>query len=476
MTQLPTKTRFAPSPTGRLHAGNLRTALFNALLARRDGGRFLLRIEDSDGARTDPAALDTIQADLRWLGLDWDEGPGGVLPPRDWRQSARADVHAEAIAALLEAGQAYPCFCSAERLAALREQQRSAGKPPRYDGCCARLDRVDVERRQAGGEPAVVRLRLPDSGTIRFDDLVRGQQAFAFEALGDPVLQRADGRASFLLANAIDDARMGVTHVLRGEDHLSNTPHQMVLLEALGLTPPQYGHVGLVVDEAGAPLSKRTGALGVADLRARGYLPEAVINHLARLGNPEPDDALADLDALAAVFRPERLSRGPARFDIAQLDHWQAEAMARLSDEQLLQALEADRVPADRRQAFVQLVRGNLRRLDDLADWADRLCAPAPGFTFEPEEPVMEAGPAFFLAAAAVLDERHGDGWAALRPALEAATGCRGGRLMKPLRLALTGLPSGPALGDLIEFMPADIRRARLHEAADRAAGAQSNA
>ncbi|WP_222519246.1 glutamate--tRNA ligase [Spiribacter salinus] len=476
MTTTSVKTRFAPSPTGLLHAGNLRTALFNALMAWRHDGTFLLRIEDSDTERTDPHALEAIQADLHWLGLHWDEGPGAASPPAQWQQSARAADYSRAVAGLLETGAAYPCFCSAERLAALRDQQRAAGAPIRYDGCCARIDAADARQRQAAGEPAVIRLRLPDGDTVAFEDLVRGHQSFALDALGDPVVQRADGRVSFLLANAIDDALMGVTHVLRGEDHLSNTPRQLVLLNALDLPTPQYGHVGLVVEDDGAPLSKRTGAPGVGELRRAGYLPEAVVNYLARLGNSGPGDGLETLDTLAARFEPERLGRGPARYDAAQLDHWQAEAMATLPEARLLEAVEPAWVPAEKRADFVRLVRANLKTLGDLQDWAERLCAPAPAFTEAATAAVTGADPEFFRAAIQTLETADDMDWAVLRPALESATGCRGGQLMKPLRFALTGLGYGPGLGDVIAFMPADIRRTRLNKAAEQAAGAQPNA
>ncbi len=487
MTALPVRTRFAPSPTGLLHAGNLRTALFNLLLARHCDGEFLLRIEDSDASREQADAVAAIVADLRWLGFDWDTGPSLGQPESAWRQSARRERHADVLRQLLVQGHAYRCFCTPERLAELRAAQQRAGSAPRYDGHCAGLDSHEARARTEAGEPAAIRLRLPAAGHIEFEDVVRGRQAVEARHLGDPVLQRADGSAAFLFANAMDDADAGITHVIRGEDHLSNTPRQIVLLQALGLEPPRYGHVGLVVDAAGAPLSKRRGAPGVESLARDGYRPAAIVNYLARLGSGVESDGLLDIDALAERFEVGRLGRGPARFDLAQLDHWQGLAMADASTAELLEHLGPTPGSAEKRERLVALVRRNLSTMGDLDDWAVRLCDPdlpvltpdgSPGADASALlAPVREAPAGFFDTVRATLDARAPEDWATLRPALEAATGCRGGRLMKPLRLALTGYAHGPAIGDIIDFMPADTRRARLQRAAAMAApGAQPDA
>ncbi len=475
MTATPVKTRFAPSPTGRLHLGNLRTALFNCLLARHHGGEFLLRVEDSDLARNQADGVANLQADLRWLGLEWDEGPGGGQPASEWQQSARGAIHHQAVDQLLDNGLAYPCFCSAERLQSLRAEQKKAGLPPRYDGHCAGIPAGVAAARLAAGESASIRLLMPGAGTIGFDDLLRGRQTFSAEALSDPVIRRADGSAAFLLANAVDDAQIGITHVIRGEDHLSNTPRQIVLLESLGLEAPGYGHVGLVVNTDGTPLSKRTGAAGVDELARQGYRPEAVINYLARLGGSISTDELHGLDALAERFTVQGLTRGPARFDRTQLDHWQTKAMAHLSADELGDAAAAAGVPADLQASFTALVHPNLKTLADVDDWARRLCDSAAEVLDPAATPagdlavIIEVSPAFFLAARDALDACSTSDWATVRPALEAATGTRGGRLMKPLRLALTGLGYGPTIGEIIEFMPAATRRARLARAAELA-------
>ena len=473
MSNITVKTRFAPSPSGALHAGNLRTALFSWLLARHKGGKFVLRIEDSDSARLDSAAIEGIQADLRWLGLDWDEGPGEATDPVHWRQSARTEIYAQAAETLLQQGDAYLCFCSAERLAALRAQQQAAGKPPRYDGCCSGLATSEAKQRQQGGEPAVVRLRMPDRGALGFKDLVRGSQSVAAAALGDPIIQRADGSAAFLFANALDDAKMGITHVLRGEDHLSNTPRQQILLARLGYEPPHYGHVSLVVGADGAPLSKRSGAVGIASLREAGYRPEAIVNYLARLGNPVADEQLLDLNGLAEHFDPSRLSRSPARFDFAQLDHWQSEAMSALPQSTLLSYLHFPGVPVDQRGALADLVQPNLSRADEIEAWAVRLFDPAL-IPIADEKPLQKAGATFFEQVDSVLTDSGDADWSVLRPLLESTTGQRGGAMMKPLRLALTGLSHGPALGEVIRVMPATIRQARLQRALAIAAAGDS--
>ncbi|HET7369399.1 MAG TPA: glutamate--tRNA ligase, partial [Gammaproteobacteria bacterium] len=299
----PIRTRFAPSPTGLLHLGNVRTALFSALAARAGGGDFVLRVEDTDAARSRPEWIEALLDDLRWLGVEWAEGPdvGGSRGP--YRQSERAAIYNDHFKRLIDVGHAYACFCTPAELAASREAQRAAGQPPRYAGTCANLSKVEIEAKRQSGVPAALRFRVPAGIELRFDDVVRGPQTFVSDAIGDFVIRRADGTPAFFFCNALDDALMGVTHVLRGEDHLANTPRQMLLLEALDLTAPRYGHLGLLVGDDGAPLSKRHGSASLHDLRERGVLPGAVLNYLARLGHHYADDpGHADFAALAAAF------------------------------------------------------------------------------------------------------------------------------------------------------------------------------
>ena len=465
------KTRFAPSPTGLMHLGNVRTALFNALVARAAEGRFLLRIEDTDRERSDSRYVESLQEDLHWLGLDWQDGPGCAQPPGGAFQSEREEVYAELFSHLREQGRAYPCFCSERELDRVRAAQRAAGKPPRYPGTCAGLSREEAEVRLAAGESATLRFRVGDDRDVEFDDLVRGHQCFRAGEIGDFVIRRADGSAAFFFSNAVDDALMRVTDVLRGEDHIANTPRQLMILEALALPAPRYGHISLIVGGDGAPLSKRNGSRTVAELRQAGYLPAAVVNYLARLGHHLEDGRLLGLDELAASFRLDRLGRAPARFDPAQLDHWQAEAVRVAPLDELCGWLQPGSVPADREAAFVEALRPNVRFPGELRDWAAVLFG-EPRWSESARVGLREAGADFFLAVARAY-EAHGTDWAAFTGATREATGRKGRRLFLPLRLALTGREHGPELAAVLRLLPPDTVRQRLHAAAD-AAGARS--
>ena len=459
------RTRFAPSPTGLLHLGNARTALFTWLLARSRGGAFLLRLEDTDAARVDPAAEAALLEDLRWLGLDWEEGPDVGGPRGPYRQSGRQALHEAQLSRLRERGLAYPCFCTEAELARARAGQRARGLPPRYPGTCAGLDPEEAARRLARGEPAAWRLRLPREGEVAFEDLVRGPQRFRCAELGDFVLRRPDGRFTFLFANAVDDALMGITHVLRGEDHLSNTPRQLLLLEALELEPPRYGHLPLLLGPDGAPLSKRRGARPLRAWRREGYLPQALRNHLARLGHHYAPEGLLDTGALARGFALERVGRAPARHDEGRLRRWQRLAVDALPGEALERWLDGalEGVPAGRRRAFAEAVRPNVLLPAEAAAWARRLYGPPPPLAGEALEAAREAGEAFYRTAREALEvaSQQGEGWPrAFLEALAGATGRRGGRLYRPLRAALTGGLQGPAVPELLGLLgPEEVAR-----------------
>ena len=276
--------RYAPSPTGRLHAGNVRTAVFNWLLARGQGGSFILRIEDSDAERSTREFEAGIVRDLRWLGLDWDEGPdvGGAHGP--YRQSERLHLYQSYAKELLGADLAYHCFCSVAQLEAERQAAMAASRPPRYAGTCRRLSKEQAQARLAAGARAAVRFRVPDDRDVAFTDVVRGDVRFEHDVIGDPVIVRGDGTPAYNFAVVVDDALMEITHVVRGEDHLSNTPRQVLLYEALGFRVPVFAHVSLVMGPDHSPLSKRHGATSVAEFRSKGYLPEALVNYLALIG------------------------------------------------------------------------------------------------------------------------------------------------------------------------------------------------
>jgi glutamyl-tRNA synthetase len=296
-------TRFAPSPTGALHPGNARTALFSFLFARAGNGRFLLRIEDTDQARGSAGHAAAQMADLDWLGIAWDAGPDRDDGRGPYRQSERGAIYREHYHCLEQLGHAYPCFCTATELDVARKTQLASGRPPRYPGTCRSLDATARAARLASGRRPALRFRVPESGSIAFDDLVRGPQSIETAGLGDFLIRRADGGTVFFFCNAVDDALMGVTHVLRGDDHLSNTPRQLLLLQALALPRPIYGHLPLLLDPDGLPQSKRRNSVTIAQLREEGFLPEAVSNYLLRLGHHGAPDRWIDRDGLTAVFR-----------------------------------------------------------------------------------------------------------------------------------------------------------------------------
>jgi len=465
------RTRFAPSPTGALHLGNARTALFNWLFARGRGGRLVLRSEDTDVARSDTVHLEGLQRDLHWLGLDWDEGPDIGGPYAPYAQSARMDVYRGYLDQLVAADRAYPCFCTREELEIARRRQRAAGRPPRYPGTCAHLDAAARAQRRAEGREATLRFRVPGEGINGFEDLLRGRQEWRPGDVGDFVIARSDGTPAFLFANAVDDALMDITHVLRGEDHLSNTPRQVLVLETLALRVPAYGHFPLILGEDDRPLSKRHGAASVADLRDAGYRPEAIVNHLARIGYTPGTEQLATADALARDFEPTRVARSSGRHDPRALDGWQDRALDGLDDRALWDWLEAT-APADAPPlpvdgaTFVAAVRANVRLPDDAWHWARALFDPAAVPDGDARAEIAAAGPGFFRAALAVeTPDPHAD-FRAWARAVGQASGRRGRGLFRPLRAAITGAVEGPELTAVVPLVPRELFHERLQACA----------
>ena len=464
MTTEIVKTRFAPSPTGYLHLGNVRTALFNTFLARRRGGQFLLRIEDTDRERSRPEYVAALLEDLHWLGLDWQEGPevGGARGP--YAQSERAAIYADYYQRLETTGQAYPCFCTPAELALSRKAQLSAGRPPRYAGTCARLSEAERCARLERGLQPTLRFRVPAGRTVEFTDRVRGLQRFASDDIGDFVIRRADGTPQFFFANAVDDALMGITHVLRGEDHLANTPRQLLLLEALELPAPEYGHLALIIGADGGPLSKREGDLSLRELRAAGYLPEALLNYLARLGHVYDRDEWLEPAELAAGFALEHLGRASARYDAAQLLHWQSEAVRRMDPDRLwlwMGTTVPQYVAPDSRDDFIATVRPNIRFPADAAFWAERLFNADLTLSAESRAVIVAAGSAFFTHALAAYAQ-HGAAYSRLVEDLKRRTGLKGKHLFMPLRAALTGETHGPELARVLDLMAPERVRRRL--------------
>jgi len=453
--------RFAPSPTGQLHVGNARTALFNWLLARGNSGTFLLRIEDTDLERSSRASEAAILEDLRWMGLDWSEGieAGGDVGP--YRQTERLHVYRAHTVELLSRGQAYRCFCSAEQLEADRQQALAAGLPPQYPGRCRDIPADVARRRVENGEKAVIRFRVPADREIVFPDVVRGEVRFHTSVIGDPVIVRSDGVPAYNFVVVIDDALMGITHVIRGEDHISNTPRQILIYEAFGWTPPVFAHVSLVMGPDHAPLSKRHGATSVAEFRARGYLPEALTNYLALLGwSPGEGEELLPLDELATRFRLEDVGKSAGVFDVEKLawvnrHYLKAAAPVRLAALSVAYLKSAGWLlePTPRDLAFlaqiVPPIAASVDRLEQvpsrlkfLFDYSAERTLMAPGALQEAQSAraVVMALAEELASAPPMLDR---DTFRATAARVKDRTGQKGKALFHPLRLVLTGESEG---------------------------------
>jgi nondiscriminating glutamyl-tRNA synthetase len=456
-------TRFAPSPTGEVHLGNARTALFNFLLAHRAGERFILRIEDTDTERSREEHTTAVMEDLRWLGLEWDVGPDKEDAHGPYRKSQRAAVYARHFEILERNGSVYPCFCSPLELEISRKAQLAAGRPPRYAGTCRKLTPEQREQKRAQGIKPSMRFHVPLGRRIEFVDFVHGPQSFLSDDIGDFVILRADGTAAFFFSNAVDDATMGVTQVLRGEDHLTNTPRQLMILEALGLSAPRYGHISLIVGMDGAPLSKRHGATSVREYRERGYRPEALVNHLFRLGHSSAEHGFLSLEQMARAFDPAHLGHAPARFDEQQLNVWQKEAAHRLPIDEARRWLGLTIVPGDHdiERRFLEAVMPNVVLPQDAQPWVDVVFGGPVTLSDADSAIIRDAGAEFFTAAARAAEE-NGNDWAAITAAVKAATGKKGAQLYMPLRVALTGRAHGPELAPLLKLMPPGKARERL--------------
>jgi glutamyl-tRNA synthetase len=462
--QAATVTRFAPSPSGNLHLGNARTALFSFLLAHRVGGRFILRIEDTDATRSSEEFCRNQQEDLAWLGLNWDAGPGREDGRGPYRQSQRVASYELHFDTLERARRVYECFCTPLELEVARKSQIAAGKPPRYAGTCRQLSGAQRDARRAAGLSATLRFRVPLGERVEFLDFVHGAQSFQSDDIGDFIVRRADGSAAFFFSNAVDDAAMGVTHVLRGEDHLANSPRQILILQALQLPVPAYGHVALLFGADGTPLSKRHGAMSVREYREQGFTAAALCNLLFRLGHSSPDNTLLDLAAMARAFEPAHLGRAPAHFDAAQLRAWQKESIKLMTAKQIEAWLGAQLpagLPTAARTAFIEAVRPNIVLPEDVAQWCQIVFGELPVLGALEQAVIDEAGPDFFAAAAAAAGADPRD-FRAIAAATGTATGRKGKALFQPLRVALTGLTHGPELAPLLRAMPEGSAQARL--------------
>lgn len=437
-------TRFAPSPTGRLHVGNIRTALHNWLLARKHGGRFLLRIDDTDAARSEERFVEAIREDLAWLGLDYDD---------EARQSARLELYEQAFARLQASGRVYPCYETAQELDLKRKIALGRGLPPIYDRAARKLSEADRAAKEADGVTPHWRFLLDHDAAIEWQDGIRGPQHFDAAQLSDPVVRRADGSWLYMLPSALDDIEMGVTDVLRGEDHVSNTAVQLQMFTALGAEPPRFAHEALLVGSEGK-LSKRLGALGADALREQGIEPEAVVALLARLGTSQPVEPILSRASLVETFDLAHFGRAPARFDEAELARLNTAIVHQLPYEHV-----SAKLPQGMEQAAWEAIRPNLERVGDAADWWSVVTGPV-------EPPSLDPETRDYLALAEQALVWSGDPWGTLTQALKQATGRKGKALFLPLRQALTGRDSGPDMHALLPLIGEAEARRRLQAAA----------
>lgn len=471
-----TRVRFAPSPTGYLHVGGARTAIFNWLFARHAGGVFILRIEDTDAERSSSESEKSLLEDLRWLGLDWDEGPVIGGPSAPYRQSERLGIYRGKAAELMEHGHAYPCFCTDEDLNRKREEALAKNESPHYDGTCRRLTREDIALNRAASIPEVVRFRVPE-GEVKIDDAIRGEVALATTMVGDFVLLRSNGLPTYNFAAVVDDHLMNITHVLRGEEHLPNTLRQVLLYRAFGYDLPVFGHLSLILGEDRSKLSKRHGASSVSELRAGGFLPAAVMNYLALLGwSHSEEKEVLSREELIADYSLDRVNKSPAIFDMTKLRWVNGMHIRSLPPEKLFPKADGF-IPDAIKTLYGEAKRMEIFRLiqekiDTLADI--RTFAPMFANEIEIGDEGREAlgwgsSRAVLSAFAEELRACAGDPTAEqAKEFIKAAgkrSGAKGKELYFPIRAAVTGSVHGPDLAGVIAVKGRDMVLALLAKA-----------
>lgn len=477
------RVRFAPSPTGYLHVGGARTALYNYLFARSRGGTFVLRIEDTDVERSTEASVEAILAGMRWLGLSWDEGPGVGGDHGPYFQSQRHAQYAAHARKLLESGHAYPCFCTAEELEARREAQVAGGEDPKYDGLCRALPAAERAARLAAGAPYALRFATPADGESAWDDVVRGRVAFRNDVLDDFVLVRTDGLPTYNFACVVDDAAMAITHVVRGDDHISNTPRQLLIYGALGAAPPVFAHASMILGPDGKRLSKRHGATSVEAFGELGFVPEGMVNFLALLGwSYDGKTELFSLAELEALFTLEKIGANPATFDTQKLEWVNAQHLKRLPEAERVRRVEAflasrgidlsSRSP-EWRGAFVRALGERLRTLADAETvgafalheavqidpeaWADLAARDHAGPRLRALAAQLAADAEFSLASLEAGTR-----------ALATELGVKAGELIGLARVALTGRKAAPGIFEVMWLVGRERCVARLAAAAGR--------
>lgn len=457
------KTRFAPSPTGYLHVGGARTALFSWLYARRHGGIFVLRIEDTDRERSTPESVQAILDGMQWLGLDYDEGP--------YYQTQRMERYAEVIEQLLGSGQAYRCYCSKERLETLRNEQLANKEKPRYDGYCRHRSAPAAE-----SAPYVVRFRNPSEGEVSFDDQIRGTIVFSNSELDDLIIARSDGTPTYNFTVVVDDMDMAITHVIRGDDHVNNTPRQINILKALGATPPVYAHVPMILGDDGKRLSKRHGAVSVMQYREEGYLAEALLNYLVRLGWSHGDQEVFSREEMVALFDLGQVSKSAAAFNTGKLQWLNQHYIKQSDSEQLAQGLEYQllRTGVDTRQgpplvAVAELQRERAKTLVEMADnsrfFFEDFSAYDEQAAGKNLKPAVLAGLKALYEAFAALGQWQADAIHEALLAVAEANALKLGKLAQPLRVAVSGGAVSPPIDATVALLGRETALARLQRA-----------
>ena len=477
---IPVRVRFAPSPTGFLHVGGLRTALYNFLFARHHGGRFILRIEDTDQSRKVEGAAENLIDTLAWTGIRYDEGPGREGNCGPYVQSERLQHYKEHAARLVREENAYYCFCTTQRLEEVRQRQMAMKLPPSYDRHCRDLPRSEAEKRRAAGEPSVIRMKVPIGGEMTFEDLIRGNVTIAHKILDDQVLIKSDGFPTYHLAVVVDDHLMGISHVIRGEEWLSSTPKHILLYRYFGWELPRFAHLPLLLNPDKSKLSKRQGDVAVEDYKAKGYLKEAIVNFVAFLGwNPGDEREIFAMDELISEFRLERVGKSGAVFNIEKLNWMNFQHLRRKSDLEVLGLLKEylRHSPAGTQKEFddaylMSVILAMRERVTFVKDFAEK----SPYF-FEPPrqyEPAVvkkrwkESTPAHvkaFLENLASLGNPRKEDYEAALNHTAVALNIPAGELIHPLRLALSGMGAGPGLYEIMAVLGKEETDRRIRRA-----------
>lgn len=477
------KVRFAPSPTGPFHIGGARSALFNWLVARHADGTFLVRIEDTDLKRSTKESEENIKDSLKWLGMNWDEGIDVGGPHGPYRQTERLDLYKKEVQRLLDEGKAYYCYCSAEELEVSRKAQLDAGKTPIYDEHCRHLTEEEKAKYEAGGRKPVVRLKVRKDGVFAFDDMVRGHVEFQAAGVGDFIIMKSDGIPVYNFAVVIDDAFMEVTHVIRAEEHLSNTPRQLAIYEALGYKPPKFGHISLILGEDHKKMSKRHGATSVTEYRNMGYLPEAVVNYLALLGwTPKGEQEIFTEEELIKQFSMKRVSSNDAVFDINKLNWINFQYMKKLDADQLYDLIAPFLVKAgyvdatvseekkDWLKKVIWFMKDHIYFAGQAAEELKFFFEDMPKITDENVLAIMKEETSGKLLKAFIEDLKALETFdqAEIKKCFNAcmkAQGIKGKAAYEPTRIALTGVTQGPGMFEMMELFGREKTMDRLEAA-----------